>query len=314
MNKQLRQMLDISEIQSYIKAYPELSISGIALLPCIFYIFNKKRRHKKKHYGFDLISGMDELKKKIYQEVIFPFHNKDKYKKFNLTLPNGIIFYGPPGCGKTFFVERLAEELNMNYLKITHADIASPYIHQSVSLIADMFKEAKAQAPCLLFIDEIESLVPSRTEIGQDATYKHEEVDEFLTHLNNAAKDDILVIGATNHLDMIDSAVQRSGRFDLKIYVGPPDMKARAEMFRDAIKDIPHYKNIDYDQLACLTDNYTCADIVNIVQSAARNTVLNNRKKISQETLEQTVYSIPSSLHMDEVINTTDINFDEGNL
>jgi len=298
-------MLDISDIESYIEDYPEYIILAVAVILHCIYKLIKRHHNKKKLYGFDCIAGMNELKKKIYQEVIFPFYNADKYKKFNLTLPNGIIFYGPTGCGKTFFVERLAEELDMNYIKVDHADLASPYIHESVSMIAQTFKKAKEQAPCIVFIDELESLVPSRTEIGQDVPHKHEEIDEFLMHLDNAAKDKILVIGATNHLDMIDPAIQRSGRFDIKIYVAPPDATARAELFRNALKDIPYEKKIDFDFLATITDKYTSADIVNIVQSTARYAAVRSKKRITQEMLEQTIYEIPSSLDMNEVEDGT---------
>lgn len=306
-------MIDMVEVEIFFEEHWEFIILGVALGLHFLYKLSKKHHYRKNLYGFDRIAGMLDLKKKIYQEVIFPFYNANKYKKFNLNLPNGIIFYGPTGCGKTFFVERLAEELDMNYIKVDHADLASPYIHESVSKIAKTFKEAKEQAPCIVFIDELESLVPSRTEIGQDSSHKHEEIDEFLMHLNNAAQDKILVIGATNHLDMIDPAIQRSGRFDVKIYVGPPDMTARAELFMNAIKDIPHERKIDFGFLAALTDNYTSADIVNIVQSASRYAAVNNKRRLNQEILEQTIHEIPSSLDMSEVEDEDDKLLSEDN-
>jgi len=294
-------MTDINEIQSYLQQNPWLLGTAIAVGVFLVYKIVMSIHDKKTPRGFERVAGMYELKKKIYQEVIFPFYNAGKYKKFNLTLPNGIIFYGPTGCGKTFFVECLAEELNMNFIKVSHADLASPYVHESVAKIAETFEQAKALSPCIVFFDEIESLVPTRAELSSHATYKKEEVDEFLNHLNNAAKNGILVIGATNHIEMIDPAVQRSGRFDLKIYISPPDADARAEMFYDALKGMPHEKGLNFDELAMMTENYTSADIVNIVQSTARYAAVSDHKHITQKMLERSIREIPSSLDMSEL-------------
>ena len=252
--------------------------------------------------GFQRVAGMQQLKEQIRQEILIPFYNADKYKKFHLSLPNGVLFYGPTGCGKTYFVECLAEELNMNYIKVTHADLASPYIHDTVSKISSTFQKALAQAPCLVFFDEIEGLVPSRTTVSNSAFYKHEEVDEFLLHLDNASRNGLLIVGATNHLDMIDIAVQRSGRFDLKIYIAPPDDAARQELFANALKNIPHASIIDYQHLASLTENYTCADIINIVKSAARYAVAHNANVITNKMLINSIKEHPSSLKKDELI------------
>ncbi|MDO4183743.1 MAG: ATP-binding protein [Rhodospirillales bacterium] len=292
---------NIKEVQQYLQQQPW--VLGALIVVGVFFVYKivMSMHEKKSPYGFERVAGMYELKKKIYQDVIFPFYNAERYKKFNLTLPNGIIFYGPTGCGKTFFVECLAEELNMNFIKVSHADLASPYVHESVAKIAETFEHAKSVKPCIVFFDEIESLVPARAKLSADITYKKEEVDEFLTHLNNASKEGILVIGATNHIDVIDPAVQRSGRFDLKIYVSPPDDDARAELFYKALKEIPHDKEIDFSELSRLTANYTSADIVNIVQSTARYAVVSDHKQISQKMLERSISEIPSSLDMSEL-------------
>ena len=250
--------------------------------------------------GFARIAGMEEIKEEIYNDIIFPFYNAKKYKKFHLALPNGLILYGPPGCGKTFFVERLSEELEMNYIKVSHADLASPYIHATVAKISDFFEKAKASAPCLFFIDELEGVVPSRDQMGNSALYKHEEVNEFLLNLDNASKNGVLVIGATNHLDQIDSAVLRSGRFDIKIYIAPPDFEARKALFNLELKNMPHQRDIDLDELALLTENYTNSDIVNIVKKAAREAVAYRMAKIDQNVLRFAIQNTPSSLKIDK--------------
>lgn len=270
----------------------------------IFLRFLKRRIHyfilRRKGYGFQRVAGMDDIKQRIYTDVIFPFYHAKQYKKFNLSLPNGILLYGPPGCGKTFFIERLAEELGMNYIRVSHSDLASPYIHETVAKISEMFEAAKANAPCLLFIDELEGIVPSRDDMGGNALYKHEEVNEFLLHLNNASANGVLVIGATNYLEQIDAAVLRSGRFDLKIYIAPPDDKAREALFLSELKRIPHEKDIDISALVALTDNYASSDIVSIVKQAARETIAQGLKRVNQALLIAAIQNTPSSLQSDE--------------
>ena len=266
----------------------------------VFLVYFLRQSFKKKEiYGLERIAGMQEVKNQIYNDVIFPFYHAKQYEKFHISLPNGILFYGPTGCGKTFFVERLAEELAMNYIKISHADLASPYIHETVSKISNVFEKAKASAPCIVFFDELEGLLPSRESITDNALYKNEEVNEFLLHLDNAASSGILVIGATNHINKIDPAVLRSGRFDLKIHIPPPDFEARKELFEAELKEIPHSNEIDFSELAKLTENYTNSDIVNIVKSAARETIASGEKEITQTLIKQSIQKTPSSLEND---------------
>lgn len=152
-------------------------------------------------YGFDAVAGMIELKSQLTQNVVIPILQKEKYLKFKLSIPNGILLYGPPGCGKTYIVKRLAEEINFNFIELKHSDVASTYIHGTVEKIANVFKEAKQKKPALLFIDELDGLMPKRNVSMHD--HKLEEINEFLTHLNNAGKENILVVGATNQLNLL---------------------------------------------------------------------------------------------------------------
>lgn len=244
--------------------------------------------------GFDAVAGMRDLKIQLTQDVINPILQKDKYKKFKLSIPNGILLYGPPGCGKTYIVKKLAEEINFNFIEVKHSDVASTYQHGTVEKIAKVFKEAKQKKPSLLFIDELDGLMPKRDSSMH--THKLEEINEFLTHLNNAGKEDILVVGATNQLELIDDAILRSGRFDKKFFVMPPDFEARKNLFLMYLEGRP-IQDIDYNLLAKKTDNYSCSDIEMICNEAARLAVFNDINFITTEIILDVIENTQSSIN-----------------
>lgn len=235
-------------------------------------VFQKPVENKKntKPKGFACVAGMQELKDLLTRDVIKPLKNPENYKKFNVTIPNGILLYGPPGCGKTFIVEKLAEEVGYNFKIVPPSKIGSKYIHETSDNIAKVFTEAKDNAPTILFFDEFEALVPKRESLGAEGQFKNEEINEFLTHLNNASKHGILVVGATNQIDLIDRAVMRAGRMDKVILVPPPDLEARKELFRSRLSKIPHSDDIDFIKLAEATEYYSSSDITAIIESAGR--------------------------------------------
>jgi len=239
--------------------------------------------------GFDCVAGMRELKTLLISDVIDPILNPEKFKKFKLSIPNGILLYGPPGCGKTFIVKKLSEELGYNFVELNPSSVATPYVHGAVGNIGKVFEMAKLQAPSIVFIDEIEGLVPKREELSSSADIKKEEINEFLLQLNNAGKDKILVVGATNRPHMIDSAILRSGRMDKRIYIPAPDFDARKEMFIICLSGRPYDKDIDFEKLAKMTDNYVSSDIELIVTQAARMAVAKNKSMVDEKMLIESI-------------------------
>lgn len=240
--------------------------------------------------GFDSIAGMDDLKQLLIAEVINPLKNPEKFKKFKVSIPNGIVLYGPPGCGKSFIVRKLAEELEYNYVEVKGSDLATPFIHGSVGNIGKVFDMAKQNAPTILCFNEISALVPDRKNSYDSSSHKEEETSEFLTQLEEAADNNVLVIGTTNFLERIDEAVMRPGRFDKKIYVSPPDLEARKEIFKLALSGRPYDKSIDFDKLASLTKDYSSADIVEgIVETASRIAANQDKDFIDQSLIEEEI-------------------------
>jgi len=255
--------------------------------------------------GFDCVAGMRELKSMLTTDVIEPLLNPEKFKKFKLSVPNGILLYGPPGCGKTFIVKKLAEQLGYNFIEMNPSSVATSYVHGAVGNIGKVFEMARLKAPSIVFIDEIEGLVPKREELSSSADIKKEEINEFLLQLNNAGASKILVVGATNRPHMIDTAILRSGRMDKRVYVGPPDFEARKEMFKICLAGRPYDKNINFDKLAEMTDFYVGSDIELIVTEATRDVVAHDRSVIDEQAITDAINKFKPSISPGEILYYT---------
>ena len=202
--------------------------------------------------GFESIAWMHELKELFTKEIIDPLKDPEKYKRYKLPIPNWVLFFGPPGCWKTFLSRKLAEEIWYNFYEIKHSDLATPYIHGSTWKIWEVFAMAKENSPSIVFFDELSWIVPKRENLDATSQFREEEVNEFLMQLNDASKNQILVIWATNFPDRIDTAIMRAWRMDKRIYIWAPDHQARVELFEMYLKDRP-LEDIDFNKLADLT-------------------------------------------------------------
>ncbi|WP_294743566.1 AAA family ATPase [uncultured Prevotella sp.] len=247
--------------------------------------------------GFKDIAGMEELKTYLSQRVIFVIKNKEKVEKYKLTTPNGMLLYGPPGCGKTFVAEKFAEETGFNFILVKSSDLASSFVHGSQEKIAQLFKQAEKHAPIVICFDEFDALVPDRSNPA--AQYSAGEVNEFLSQLNNCSQRGIFVVGTTNRPDKIDPAVLRTGRIDKQVYVPLPDKEARKEMFLLHLKGRPYDEgDIDADKLSELSDGYIASDIAYVVNDAAMVAAFTDQS-ITEELLETSVKNTHPSLRAD---------------
>lgn len=251
--------------------------------------------------GFDCVAGMRPLKAMLMNDVIEPLMNPEKYKKFKLGIPNGILLFGPPGCGKTFIVKKLAEQLGYSFIEMNPSSVATSYVHGAVGNIGKVFEMARLQAPSIVFIDEIEGLIPKREELSSSADIKKEEINEFLLQLNNAGSSKILVVGATNRPHMIDTAILRSGRMDKRIFVGPPDLEARRDLFKICLSGRPYDKKIDFEKLAKMSENYVGSDIELIVTEAARAAVLEDEQMVNEKMLINAIKKFTPSISVEEI-------------
>lgn len=253
---------------------------------------------KKEGEGFAAIAGMEDLKRQMREEVLEPLHNPEEYRRYGVTIPNGMLLYGPPGCGKTFFAKHFAEEAGFNFMCITPATLKSRYVNATQENIAKMFKEAEENAPTIIFIDEFNEIVPNRD--GDVHEMSRSAVNEMLAQMDRTGEKGVFVIGATNYPNMIDPAILRAGRLDKKYYVGVPDKEARAAIFKLYLTKRPYDFGLDYGALADLTENYVSADIQLIINRASLN-ALHKKSKITMELLREAIANTRPSLDIAEL-------------
>lgn len=253
----------------------------------------------KKGKGFSAIAGMQELKETIQLDVIDALNDKERYAEYGLTIPNGMLLYGPPGCGKTFFAEKMAEEIGFNFYQIKPSDIQSKWVNASQENIKNLFDEAKQNAPSIIFIDELDALVPNR-DTSNISHMNTSAVNEFLAQMNNCGEDGIFIVGATNRPNAIDPAILRSGRLDKHIYLPPPDFEARKLMFELYLKKRPTEIGLNYEELAKATENYVSSDIKFLCDEASRK-ALKQDTRITKNIVLETIKSNKPSISKTEL-------------
>ena len=250
--------------------------------------------------GFDDVAGLEELKQILYEDIIDVLNDPEGAKEYGISLPNGMLLWGPPGCGKTYFAEKLCEEVGYNFVIVKPSDLGSIYVHGGQGKIKELFDSARENAPTIIFFDELDALVPNRTSGLNQSTSG--EVNEFLTQMSNCSEDGLFIIGATNRPDMIDSAVKRAGRIDKKFYIPRPDKDVRASLFKMYLEKRPLDVGIDYNRLGELTDFYVASDIALICNEAAKK-AKKNKGKITESILTEVINKLPGSVGRDELLS-----------
>lgn len=266
---------------------------------------SKPRIERAKGKGFDAIAGMQELKDQMKLDVIDALNNPEEYAKYGVTIPNGMLLYGPPGCGKTFFAKHFAEEVGFNFMLMTPAKLKSRFVNASQENIAKMFEEAEKNAPTIIFIDEINELLPNRDSDAHEMSKS--AVNEMLAQMDRTGEKGIFIVGATNYPHQIDPAMLRAGRLDKKFYLSPPDFEARKAMFDLYLKGRPLDLGLNYEELATRTENYVSADIEHLVNEASR-LALKRKARISMEILETVITSTPPSVPLSELQKYEEVN------
>lgn len=245
--------------------------------------------------GFAAIAGMDDLKQTVSQHIVWPLKHPDKAAQYRLELPNGMLLYGPPGCGKTYFASKIAEELHWPMKLITSASVGSSYIHETSKNIREMFDGAAACGHCVLCIDEIDGLLSNRANLDTERA-RNDEVNEFLAAFNECHKRGIFVVGTTNRKDIIDPAALRAGRFDIQVEIPAPNEEMRMRLFEMYLRNRPLADDIDIAALGHMTARYASADIPFVVNEAALMAAIED-VPIAQQHLTNSIQHHTSSLN-----------------
>ncbi len=215
------------------------------------------------------IGGLENVKQELREAVEWPLKYPEVFEHANTKPPKGILLYGPPGTGKTLLAKAVANESEANFISIKGPEILSKWVGESERAIRETFRKARQAAPCIVFIDEIDSIAPMRgTGIG-DSRVTERIVSQLLTEMDGLVElQGVVVIGATNRPDILDPALLRPGRFDRLLYVPPPDLEARKEIFKIHTRGKPLAEDVNIDELAKRTEGYTGADIAAVCNEA----------------------------------------------
>jgi transitional endoplasmic reticulum ATPase len=221
------------------------------------------------------IGGLEDVKKELYETVQYPIEHADKYTKFGMEPSKGVLFYGPPGCGKTMLAKAIANECGANFISIKGPELLTMWFGESEANVRDLFDKARAAAPCILFFDELDSIAKARgsgSSGGNDAGDR--VINQILTEIDGVgARKSVFVIGATNRPDILDAAITRPGRLDQLIYIPLPDYDSRIKTFQACLRKSPIAPDVDLVKLARVTEGFSGADINEICQRAAKNAI-----------------------------------------
>ena len=247
--------------------------------------------------GLNQIVGLEEQKNAV-ASIVAMRHNPERAAEYKLTL-NGLLLYGPPGVGKSYFAKMLGAEIGGNIAYANAQSIASSWVHGTQKLICELFKQAALNAPITLILNEAESMMQSRA--NPENAKVSEETNAFLSEIDTCAERGIFLICTSNYPQLMDSSILRSGRFDKKLYIPLPDEQTRLGLFKMYLHDRPIEANIDYAELSKLTSGgYVSSDICTICNAAAEEAFLNN-KLITQDLLEQVIYKSSPSVNKNEI-------------
>ena len=239
---------------------------------------------------FKDVAGEDEAKESL-KEIVDFLHNPARYTQIGAKLPKGALLVGPPGTGKTLLAKAVAGEAQVPFYSLSGSDFVEMFVGVGASRVRDLFKQAQASAPCIIFIDEIDAIGKSRdTRFGGGNDEREQTLNQLLSEMDGFdSSKGLLVLGATNRPEILDPALLRPGRFDRRIIVDKPDLKGRVNILKVHSKDVLLDDSVDFEEIALATSGAVGADLANMMNEAAINAVKNGRKAVSQKDLFEAV-------------------------
>ena len=238
--------------------------------------------------NFTKVAGLEEEKEEL-EEIVDFLKNPQKYTGVGARIPKGVILVGPPGTGKTLLAKAVAGEAGVPFFSISGSDFVEMFVGVGASRVRDLFEEAKKNVPCIVFIDEIDAVARQRgTGMGGGHDEREQTLNQLLVEMDGfGVNEGIIVMAATNRVDILDPAILRPGRFDRKVAVGRPDVKGREEILGVHTKEKPLGEDVDLHRIAQTTAGFTGADLENLMNEAAINTAKEGRKFLTQTDIEK---------------------------
>ena len=242
---------------------------------------------------FDQVAGADEEKEEL-QEIVEFLRDPDKYLQLGAHIPKGVLLVGPPGTGKTLLAKSVAGEADVAFLSISGSDFVEMYVGVGASRVRDLFEQAKKQSPAIIFIDEIDAVGRKRgSGLGGGHDEREQTLNQLLVEMDGfAASQGVVVLAATNRVDILDPALLRPGRFDRQVYVGLPDIKGREEILRVHACNKPLAEDVDLAQIARGTAGFTGADLENLLNEAALLSGRRGEAMIRQKTIQESIIKV----------------------
>ncbi len=242
-------------------------------------------KDRKPDVTFKDVAGLEEAKQEV-KEIVDFLKNPEKYTRLGGKIPKGVLLVGPPGTGKTLLAKAVAGEANVPFFSMSGSDFVEMFVGVGASRVRDLFKKAKEKAPSIIFIDEIDAIGRARSK--QNITGANDErentLNQLLTEMDGfSSKDNVIVIGATNRVDVLDKALLRAGRFDRQIFVDLPDLNERKEIFKVHMKPLKLSDDVDIDFLARQTPGFSGADIANVCNEAALIAARKNKNAVDKQ-------------------------------
>ena len=299
-------LIPISDNSFWLNLIPTLLMLGVMIF---FFVFmmknagggkmssfgktNAKMAPSSKKATFEDVAGADEEKEELKEIVDFLRDNK-KYTEIGARIPKGVLLLGPPGTGKTLLARAVAGEAKVPFFSISGSDFVEMFVGVGASRVRDMFEEAKKNAPCIIFIDEIDAVARRRgTGMGGGHDEREQTLNQMLVEMDGfGVNEGIIVMAATNRIDILDPAILRPGRFDRKIVVGRPDVAGRLEILKVHAAKKPLGDDVDLDKLARTSAGFTGADLENVLNEAAINAARKKNRYITNADVEEAFIKI----------------------
>lgn len=237
------------------------------------------------------IGGLNEQVNKVKDVLELPLLNPEIFREIGITPPKGVLLYGPPGTGKTMIAKALAKETNATFIELVGSELVQKFIGEGAKLVKELFELARAKAPTIIFIDEIDSIAAKRIETGTSG--EREVQRTFMQLLGEIdgfdALDDVKIIAATNRMDILDEAIMRPGRLEKHIEISHPDKEGRIEILKIHTQNLKMESKIDLNKIASLTENFSGADLKALTTEAGYLAIKSNKKKVTEENFVNAV-------------------------